>query len=529
MLPLHATFCSSRMNISLTKHVINMQQFYFDAAYWAYQLAELGKLDAAVVARTRERRISGRKRQRQEHFEYAEKLRQHCADRELRKPSDKVSKERARQHGDRAAATQRQAMSRARRQGHGQSQSQQASQQSIQADESEDVFEIMPRIRWPETPHMLWNSHVLPPGIRPLRSLTSAQTQAAESENTSDTSDSNEGLNHDVIAREYAAKVHAQWLSQPTNRDIREIVTGNQWSVRNVGVEDKWSYTGHMLSQNISYSTLLKSNYLFVIGDSYRKRGYRTLMCKVSTDLGRKEIPKSADATYIGSVDQLVQNATLQDNTLWQGSMRRTATKRSNECKVRFRLHFDFVGTWSCYFKQQTHLHGPTAAAAPVVIPHAMAQAITSTHRAAVLTTTQAARICANSSTFIPRNTLRRLLKTDVDDEGWGQGGQQGLLIELMADPSVDICAQFVKRSANRIHATVSVARLQGVWKIVEGGLQKARREYVAMVLTVRRLKLLWARSGHAAFGDRIAAAEVALQERLRPCVDEHENGNILN
>jgi hypothetical protein len=99
MLPLHATFCSSRMIISLTKHVINMQQFYFDAAYWAYQLAELGKLDAAVVARTRERRISGRKKQRQEHFEYAEKLRQHCADRELRKPSDKVSKERARLHG----------------------------------------------------------------------------------------------------------------------------------------------------------------------------------------------------------------------------------------------------------------------------------------------------------------------------------------------------------------------------------------------------------------------------------------------
>jgi hypothetical protein len=122
---------------------------------------------------------------------------------------------------------------------------------------------------------------------------------------------------------------------------------------------------------------------------------------------------------------------------------------------------------------------------------------------------------------------LRRLLKTDVDDVSWGQGGQEGFLLELMADPAVDICAQFVKRSANRIHATVTVARLEGVWKIVDGGLQKARREYVGMVLTLQRLKFLWAKTRNDAFVDRIAAAEFALQERLRPCVD-HENGIFL-
>ncbi len=66
-----------------------MQRFYFDAAYWAYQLEELGNLDVAAISSIRERRISGRKRQRQEHFEYAEKLRQHCAERNLKKPSTK--------------------------------------------------------------------------------------------------------------------------------------------------------------------------------------------------------------------------------------------------------------------------------------------------------------------------------------------------------------------------------------------------------------------------------------------------------
>lgn len=519
---LHATFCSSRMNISSTQHVIQMQRFYFDAAYWEYQLAELGKLDATVVARARERRVTGRKRQRQEHFEYAEKLRQHCADRNLTKPSSKVSKERARQHDERVAATKRQAISRGNRR-QGQSQSQQASQQSIQ-EETDDVFELMPRIHWPaETAPMLWNSHALPPGLRPP---TRSASEAQAAENTSDSNDDDaETIDHDVIAREYAAKVHAQWLSQSTERDIQEIVTGKTWSVRNVEVEDKWSYTGHMLAQNISYSTLLKSNFLFVIGKSYRRLGYKTLMCKVSTQLtGRKQIIASP-ATYNASVDQLVRDAPLYNNTLWQGSKRRTATKRSNECEVRIRLHLDHLHSWTCYFKQQTHLHGATAAAAPVVIPQAMAEAITSTHRAAVLTSTQAARMCANNSTFIPRDTLRRLLKTDVDDESWGHGGQEGFLLELMADPAVDICAQFVKRSANRIHATVTVARLEGVWKIVDGGLQKARREYVAMVLTLQRLKFLWARTRNADFVDRIAAAEVALQERLRPCVDEQENG----
>jgi hypothetical protein len=45
------------------------------------------------------------------------------------------------------------------------------------------------------------------------------------------------------------------------------------------------------------------------------------------------------------------------------------------------------------------------------------------------------------------------------------------------------------------------------------------------MVLTLQRLKYHWARTRDGAFVDRIATAEIALQERLRPCVDEDENG----
>jgi len=55
VLPLHATFCSSRMNISSTKHAVNMRRFYFDAAHRAYLLilvafAAISLVDAQSVS-----------------------------------------------------------------------------------------------------------------------------------------------------------------------------------------------------------------------------------------------------------------------------------------------------------------------------------------------------------------------------------------------------------------------------------------------------------------------------------------------
>jgi hypothetical protein len=383
----------------------------------------------------------------------------------------------------------------------------------------------MPHINWPaEQPSRLWNSHVLPSGLRPASGRPPIAPPVSDSSDSS--SDAN--VDNDAVAREYAAKVHAQWLSRP-DIDIQEIESGKSWSVSNLQLDDKWVTTGHMLAQNISYATLTKTDYLFVIGDCYRKKGYKTLMCKASSLISskRKQPISVPPATYHESLVQLAANEQDYDNTLWNGAKRRTSSKRLNECKVAIRLHLSNAGAWTCFFKQNSHCHAETAPAAPVVIPQAVAQSLVQTHTSANLSSSQAARMCAQQSTFIPRSTLRRLLMTNVDDATWGQGGQEGLLLELMNDPSVDICAQFEKRSINRIHAAVTVARLEGVWKIVDGGLQQARRNYAAMLFTLTRLKQLWVRTQDHEYVDRIAAAEVALQERLRPCVDEEENGTL--
>ena len=72
-------------------------------------------------------------------------------------------------------------------------------------------------------------------------------------------------------------------------------------------IEDNWAYTGHLLAQNISYATVQQTNYLFVIGDSERKRAYKVLMCKASTTVGSKRktedvAPAKYPATYKGSL-----------------------------------------------------------------------------------------------------------------------------------------------------------------------------------------------------------------------------------
>ena len=70
----------------------NMQHFYYDAAYWAFQKEQLCQLDVAKIAKERTRRIQGEKKQRQEHHAYAETLRNHCLNQSYVKPSARAFK-----------------------------------------------------------------------------------------------------------------------------------------------------------------------------------------------------------------------------------------------------------------------------------------------------------------------------------------------------------------------------------------------------------------------------------------------------
>ena len=153
----------------------NMQHFYYDAAYWAFQKEQLCQLDVAKIAKERTRRIQGEKKQRQEHHAYAETLRSHCLDQSYVKPSARAFKANERQQAERVGATQRVAASRSRRIA-GNSQPTQD-----QADEDADVFEITDPIIWPgdsappeaapilqyQTAPRLWNTHPLPANMRP--------------------------------------------------------------------------------------------------------------------------------------------------------------------------------------------------------------------------------------------------------------------------------------------------------------------------------------------------------------------------
>lgn len=164
------------------------------------------------------------------------------------------------------------------------------------------------------------------------------------------------------------------------------------------------------------------------------------------------------------------------------------------------------------------HNHAPTAAAAPVIVPSVVAEACQQLHVTANLSLNQASRLCvAQCKSFIPRSTLRSLLRTCTFDETWGQGGQAGLLLELMLNDKMDLCAQFQKTTGNRIEAMVTVARLSGVWTIVEGGLIQARKEYFGMVIVLKRLQTLHRRHPTPQLADRICAARTVLNARLAP------------
>ncbi len=106
-----------------------LQEFYFCAAYLAFQKEKLADLDVSRIAKDRRRRIEGRKRVRQEHKTYADNLRAHAATHEWNKPKNSVIKENAAKHKERKDATQRMAISRSRR----------AEQQSQGGDD--DVFQ----------------------------------------------------------------------------------------------------------------------------------------------------------------------------------------------------------------------------------------------------------------------------------------------------------------------------------------------------------------------------------------------------
>ena len=88
-----------------------------------------------------------------------------------------------------------------------------------------------------------------------------------------------------------------------------------------------------------------------------------------------------------------------------------------------------------------------------------------------------------------------------------------------MLDTNIDLCGQFQKTNGNRIEAMVTVARLNGMWTIVEGGLMKARKEYFGMVITLKRLEWLHRRNPTSVLVDRIAAARAVLNARLAPGV----------
>ena len=495
-----------------------MQEFYFCAAYLAFQKEKLADLDVSQISRDRRRRIEGRKRVRQEHKTYAENLRAHAASHDWTKPKNSVIKENAAKHRERKDATQRMAISRSRR-----------AEQS-QA-EDDDVFRATDELDWGSqaslqpvpvtvTASRVWSTHPLPSGLRPARSaFSTAVAEGDEAEQTSEDED-----DHDFLASEFCDRIHALWLSRceaDGETDYIRISQSTLWEFEGCASPDNWAYTGHLLARNISHATLEKTKFIFVTGKSERKKAFRTLMCKVSNTLGKRKTTNSVPADYAGSLLALEEDTSKYVNDLWSGEKRRTNTKRTVRCQVQIRLHYNAQGVWSCRIGAHVnHNHQTTAAAAPVVVPAAVADAVSDLHVTASLSVTQASRICvANCKSFIPRSTLRRLLHTCHHDATWGQGGQCGLLQELMLDPNMDLCTQFQKTSGNRIEAMVTVARLNGMWTIVEGGLVKARQEYVCMVITLKRLETLHKRHPTNELADRIAAARAVLNGRLAPGV----------
>ena len=91
------------------------QEFYFCAAYLAFQKEKLADLDVCQIARDRQRRIEGRKRVRQEHKTYADTVRAHAESHKWKKPKNSVIKENDAKQKERKDATQRMANSRGRR------------------------------------------------------------------------------------------------------------------------------------------------------------------------------------------------------------------------------------------------------------------------------------------------------------------------------------------------------------------------------------------------------------------------------
>jgi hypothetical protein len=508
-----------------------MQEFYFDTAYLTFQKEKLAELNVEALALERKRRIQGRQRKRQEHKEAADHLREHADRAGWKKPKPSVLKENADNLRERKKATERKRHSRA-----GSGAASAASAAEVEDGDADDPFSGAVPIDWgpdtfpqtqpsqPSQPSQvrqpapaipkLWSTFPMPSDLLRKRSRVAEAT--AENESSEE-----DEMNYDDLATEFAEKVHAQWLSHSEGITICDQILSDDttWAFPSALSPDNWAFTGSLLAKNISFATLQKTSFLFVIRKSERKRGFKTLMCKASNAVSsRKKVPPKPDG-YQSALVALSEKTTKCENTLWSGTTRRTATKRTVLCKVQLRMQCNSQGVWhSRIGAERCHHHMATAAAAQAVIPAAVAELVSNTHAAAVVSVTQAARICtANCGTFIPRSTIRGLLNASVDDTTWGQGGQAGLLLELMLDCNNDICVQFVQAKENRVQAMVTVARLDGAWSIVEGGLVQARKEYICMVLTVKRLQMLQRQNGLRNLEDRIAAAQIALNARLAP------------
>jgi hypothetical protein len=507
-----------------------MQVFYWDTAYLAFQRGKLAELNVAAVANltnSRKVRILGEKRARKDHNLYASNLRRHAEASNLKKPKLSDIKANAQRHRERKDNAERVAASRQNRRA-----------ASAPANEIyEDVLNATDPIDWgsqqpsqpvqhqqasqqpsqPVSNHRLWSTFVVPPGLRPSGAAVQQEARHPSSEEDIEF-DSND------LALEFAEKIHAEWLSQPESNSpcIVRITDETTWAFNDTLPPDvdKWAFTGHLLSKNVSHATLLKTDHLFFIGRSERKRGFKTLVCKASIRNCKEKALIPDD--YETSLTALAQKNEECGNDLWSGKKRRTSTKRIIHCKVQLRLSCNTQNIWhACISPNTTHDHAPTAPSARVVIPAAAAEQVSSAHVEALMTVTQAARLCeANCRTFIPRSAIRRLLKNCVSDTSWGQGGQAGLLLELMLNPSNDICAQFIKARDNKVLATVTVSRLDLTWAIVEGGILQARKEYIGMVLTLKRLQVLHRRHSSPELQDRIAAASVALSTRIAPDVE---------
>ena len=520
-----------------------MQAFYWDTAYLAFQRDKLAEIDVAAVAKARKVRILGEKRVRKEHNAYASTLRRHAEDFNLKKPNLSEIKANANKCKERKDNAERMAVSRHNRQVAGRAAT--APSNEDNEDDAFAVFSATDAIDWgsqqtsqqlsrpgsqqssqqptrPVSHHRLWSTFTVPPGLRPSGA---AAVQTVEEEGHESSKEDIEFDSND-LASEFAEKVHAQWLSQPQSSTpcVVRITDETTWAFNGTLPSDEWdewAFTGHLLAKNVSHATLLETQHVFVIGRSEWKRGFKTLVCKASNRNVKEKVRIRDD--YETCLTALEQTNDACHNTLWSGSKRRTSTKRIMNCKVQLRLSCKPRGIWhACIGSHTTHDHAPTAVAAPVVIPAAVAEEISSANVAALLTVTQAARLCeANCRSFVPRSAIRGLLRNAVSDTSWGQGGQAGLLLELMLNPSNDISAQFIMARDNRVLATVTVSRLDSSWAIVEGGILHARKEYAGMVLVLKRLQVLLRRCPSSSeLRDRVAAASAALNSRIAPHVE---------